>query len=455
MKPQLPSRSALRDTAATKKILAAAVLIIGGNAFGNPLHTERISMNPSTGDSGNASSLQAVLSRDGCVVAFQSTATNLVDASLGVSQTTAAQIYAVNRCVTPHTLELVSVDSTGHAPANGTCRYPMVSADGRFVAFVSNASNLGGGSTSNSIFIRDRTTQTTSSPLKTWQSTQQIYVDPQKPYMSADALHLALDFQATGISRNLFVFDLSGASVSMQPICPLAAMSASTPCQNAVISAAGTAVVFDTSYGLVTGDTNGFDDDYVYRPTDASYHLVSVNADGSQGDDNINGSGDAVPSSDGSIVAFFNYTARAVGGTGNSLYRKNLATAELTKLNLDSQGQVVGINPPNPSISDDGNRVGFTALSTRPLVEHANPQQTDSLVSEASSERLLSVCRSSVGVYGDNICENIKLSGDGRWAAFDSYATNLDTGTGNSVEQVFVTNVEEMFDLIFFDPFDQ
>jgi hypothetical protein len=432
----------------------AAWIACATSAQAAPLFTERVSVNPTTGALADAPSLEAAISGDGCVVAFKSTATNLVDPSFGITQGTAPQVYAVNRCVVPHTIDLVSVDTTGTAPANGTCAYPNVSADGRYVAFWSNASNLPGGANNASIFIRDRTLQTTSSPLAAWQATALIYNDASKPYMSADGRYLALDFLDTGIAHNLYLFDVSGAKVTMQPICPQAAMSASTPCQNAVISADGTAVVFDTSYALVAADTNGFDDDYIYSVTDASYRLVSVNADGSQGNDNVDGNGDAVPSADASVVAFYSYLPSTLGGAGNSLLRKDLASGALATLNLDWQGQIVGINPPNPSISDDASRIGFTALSTRPLVQHPNEFQTDSLIFDTSSNGLASVCRSSTAAWGDALCENVKLSGSGQWATFDSYASNLDSDGANGVPHIFVTDVDAVLDLIFLDAFE-
>jgi hypothetical protein len=429
------------------------LIVCATGALATPLFTERLSVNPATGIVADSPSGNPAISRNGCVVAFQSTATNLVDASFGITHSSPQQVYAVDRCVTPHTIELVSVDTTGTLPANGTNSYPNVSADGRYVAFRSNASNLPGGANNSSIFIRDRTTHTTSSPLAQWQATATDYNDASKPYMSADGKYLVLDFQDTGIAHNLYLFTVSPLPVTMQPICPTAAMSASAPCRNAVISADGTTVVFDTSYALVAEDTNGFDDNYVYRVADASFQLVSVNPDGTQGDDNVNGNGDAVPSGDGSVVVFYNYTAPAIGGTGNSLYRKDLASGALAKLNLDAQGQVVGINPPNPSINDDASRVGFTALSPRPLVDHPNAQQTDSLVFDSPSNRLASVCQSSTAVYGDNYCENVKISGDGQWATFDSYASNLDADGNNGFPQIFVTDVNKAIDLVFADEF--
>src|SRR4028119_1273663 len=61
------------------------------------------------------------------------------------------------------TITLVSVDSAGNL-GNNFSRSPSISADGRFVAFVSNASNLVPGDTNGEtdIFLRDTLTNTTT-----------------------------------------------------------------------------------------------------------------------------------------------------------------------------------------------------------------------------------------------------------------------------------------------------
>jgi Tol biopolymer transport system component len=96
--------------------------------------TERVSVS-SAGEQGDADAHAASISAGGRFVAFDSWANNLV------SQPTAVWVDAFLRDRLAGTTELVSVSSSGEA---GNCEssYPSVSADGRFVAFLSLASNL-------------------------------------------------------------------------------------------------------------------------------------------------------------------------------------------------------------------------------------------------------------------------------------------------------------------------
>ena len=88
----------------------------------------------------NGNSMQPAFSDDGRILAFASEASNLgVSGSAGVRS-----VYAINMREyynVPQPLQLVSADAGG-VPANGRSEQPVVSADGRYVAFVSWATNL-------------------------------------------------------------------------------------------------------------------------------------------------------------------------------------------------------------------------------------------------------------------------------------------------------------------------
>ena len=120
--------------------------------------TEIVSVD-SHGSTGNGRSQSAVISRGGDWVAFESDATNLV-ASDGNGVT---DVFLRDRGL--GTTERVSVDSAGNegdGPSAIATSGQGISADGRFVAIVSYATNLVANNTNGStVFVRDRTTGTT------------------------------------------------------------------------------------------------------------------------------------------------------------------------------------------------------------------------------------------------------------------------------------------------------
>jgi Tol biopolymer transport system component len=95
--------------------------------------------------------------------------------------------------------ELVSVSTSG-AQANGYSSYPTISADGRFVAFVSFASNLVPGDTNgkNDVFVRDRQSGKTER-VNVSASGAQANNSSTYPAISADGRFVAFESRATNL----------------------------------------------------------------------------------------------------------------------------------------------------------------------------------------------------------------------------------------------------------------
>jgi Tol biopolymer transport system component len=101
---------------------------------------------------GNGVSATPAISSDGRFVAFASLSTNL--GAAGGNQ----QVYLHDRLTgTNGTTSLVSKDSVPTA-GNGNSSTPSVSGDGRFVAFVSGATNIVTGFSGQQVYVHDRNT---------------------------------------------------------------------------------------------------------------------------------------------------------------------------------------------------------------------------------------------------------------------------------------------------------
>ncbi|HUS66822.1 MAG TPA: hypothetical protein VMZ28_19930 [Kofleriaceae bacterium] len=118
--------------------------------------SEVISVN-SDGDAAAAASTEPQLSADGVQVAFRSEAANLH----GSDENGAADVFVRDRI--GGVTELVSQSSDGEPADAGSSSHSM-SADGRFVVFVSEATNLVDGDDNGvaDVFVRDRQTGTTA-----------------------------------------------------------------------------------------------------------------------------------------------------------------------------------------------------------------------------------------------------------------------------------------------------
>src|SRR5205823_5466864 len=209
----------------------------------------------SAGAEANGTSFAPAISADGRFVAFPSEATNLVPGDTnGVTD-----VFVRDRRT--GTTERVSVSSAG-AEANGTSFTPAISADGRFVAFSSDATNLVGRDTNGAVdvFVNDRMTG----------MTERVSVD------------------STGAQAN---------AASIEQFCP-------------ALSGDGRFVAFESdATNLVPGDTNGVADVFVHDRLTATTERVSVDSAGAQANDK---SDFPAISADGSVVAFVSTASNLV-----------------------------------------------------------------------------------------------------------------------------------------------
>src|SRR3989344_1732905 len=110
------------------------------------------------GTEANWSASQPSLSADGRFVAFSSSATNLVPDDTNGSPGFSSDVFVRN--LQTGTTERVSIGPNGEQ-GNGDSDTPSISADGRYVAFVSGSTNWHTDNARSHIYVRDRVTQTT------------------------------------------------------------------------------------------------------------------------------------------------------------------------------------------------------------------------------------------------------------------------------------------------------
>src|SRR5437016_61982 len=142
-----------------RRVLSSVALVLLTVLWGRSAGaqtTERVSVASGGTTEGNDTSLGSALSADGRFVAFDSAATNLVAGD--TNGTTDVFVHDRQTGMT----ERVSVASDG-TQGNNASSYPALSADGRFVAFDSDATNLVAGDTNGAtdVFVHDRQTGAT------------------------------------------------------------------------------------------------------------------------------------------------------------------------------------------------------------------------------------------------------------------------------------------------------
>ncbi|MEG4277599.1 calcium-binding protein, partial [Microcoleus sp. MON1_C1] len=345
------------------------------------------------------------------------------------------------------TIDLVSVNSAGDR-AIGDSVSPSISADGRFVAFASDASNLVPGDTNNSedIFVRDILTNTTIG----------VSVDSTgnpgnnfsgNPSISADGRFVAFTSVASNLVPgdtngyiHVFVRDLSTNTTTRISV-DSAGNQGNRGSLSPSISANGRFVAFTSvATNLVPGDTNNSLDIFMRDLSTNTTTRVSVDSAGNQAN---NGSGDLSISADGRFVAFSSNAANLVPGDTNNNYDvfvRDLLTNTTTRVSVSSSGEQGFGDSSSPSISADGRFVAFSSSAAN-LVPGDTNNGDDIFVRDLSTNTTTRVSVDSAGNPGNNRSFASSISADGRRVAFSSSAANLVPGDTNNGADIFVRDL--------------
>lgn len=205
------------------------------------------------------------------------------------------------------------------------------------------------------------------------------------------------------------------------------------------ISGDGRYVVFYSEAGnLVSGDSNGAVDGFVHDRLTGETSLVTVASDGTQG----NGDSYAVAiTDDGRYVTIVSFAGNLVAGDTNDepdAFVHDRLTGETSRVSVAADG-AQGNGPSNyiTDISDDGRYVVFSSAADNLVSGDSNGSVDaflhDRLTGETS---LLSVA--SDGTQGNNGSVATAMTGDGRFVAIISDASNLVIGDTNGVGDGFV-----------------
>lgn len=271
-----------------------------------------------TGAPGNGGSAQPALSADGLTVAFESTASNLVEGDTnGVSD-----IFVWSALNPSAGVQRVSLGLAG-AESNATSNRPSLSGDGRIVAFTSGATNLTAGE--------------------------------------------------NGGTNSIRVYRRDLAS-SVNTLVSRTAANASQEGANPVLSEDGNRLAFSTFWPLLASDTNNLWDIYVYDHGTGGLKRVSLTSTGGERDQGTESASRVVApaiSGDGQYVAYATTATNVVPGDTNGaqdVFVVNVDTGSVLRASVSSTGAQASDNSPigqgeRPGLSFDGKWVAFTTIA--------------------------------------------------------------------------------------------
>jgi VCBS repeat-containing protein len=156
-----------------------------------------------------------------------------------------------------------------------------------------------------------------------------------------------------------------------------------------------------------------------------------------------NGNGDSsqpVLNGDGRFVAFVSQASNFVAGDTNlaqDVFVFDRQGGRKTRVSVASDGTQADRGSTNPKLSADGRYVAFTSFATN-LVAGDTNGVADVFVHDRQTGVTTRVSVASDGTQGDGASQGAVISADGRYVVFGSDASNLIAGDTNGVADVFV-----------------
>lgn len=391
------------------------------------------------GQQPDLSTYDSSVTPDGRYVVFASNATNLVAGDLNHG----FDIFLHD--VVAGTTERISVNSD-EMGANGNSHDPVVSDDGRYVAFSSLARNLDvrDDNSKPDVFVRDRLSGTTE--LVSVNNRGEIGNNGSgwgtSLDMSADGRFIVFDSASSNLTplettnnlrRDVFIRDRVRGVTRLMSI-SIKGKTGNGSSTGPSVSDDGRYVAFrSTASNLASGDDNGAADTWVRDRTTHVTELVSVSSSGVQG--NADSFSNADISTNGRFVAFDTLATNLVpsdSGPDLDVLVRDLDAGTTRLVSRSDQGTADNEDSFLGCISDDGRYVEFESSSVL-APEDQNGALRDVYLWDGVDKVMQLVSARSDGVQGNNLSSSGCVSRDGRFVTFQSQSTDLVEPDANGI----------------------
>lgn len=430
-----------RTTSCVRVGIGVATLALAAHSVPCQAHgfTERVSIGTSGVQGNGFSGYIPAISADGRFVAFISDASNLVPGD----SNRVDDVFVRDRQL--GTTRRVNVGPDGIQANNFSFLYPpAISADGRFIAFTSFASNLVPVDTNRTwdVFVRDRQKATTRR-VSVGPGGVQGNAASMDQSISADGRFIAFASMAFNPEdiylTDVFVRDRRRGTTQNVSL-GLGGAQCGGDCLRTAISANGRFVAFTSiAANLVPDDTNNAGDVFVHDRRSGTVGRVSVGLGGIQGNGS---SGELHPaiSADGRFVAFTSSASNLVPDDTNNewdIFVHDRRNGTTRRMSIGPDGVQANGGSLGQAISADGRFVAFTSYASN-LVRGDTNYVGDVFVRDRHTATTRRVSLGQGGVQGNSSSSNPAISADGRIVAFASDASNLVPRDTNGQADLFV-----------------
>jgi Tol biopolymer transport system component len=351
-----------------------------------------------------------------------------------------SDIQSIDSLAPSALFELVSVAADG-SMADEWSGEPSISRDGRYVAFASAATNLipGGNNNHTGIFVRDRLLGETTH-ISVGYDGRNANLPSRLPSISGDGRYVAYISSATnnvpdddyGALDKIYVYDRTTRRSR------LIAPEADTFSRPA-ISDNGRYIAFSSGAShLVSDDYNNHADIFVYDQVAEQFTRVSVASEGSEA--NHFSFAPAI-SADGQYIAFISFASNLVTHDTNNnfdIFVHDLLTAQTTRVSVASNSDEANVRSLSPSISEDGRYIAFVSWANNLVSDDKNDTADVFLHDRLTGETTL-ISQKPDGPGNISGGHYATISADGRFVAFYTHEAPFFPGSGG----VFIHDIDK------------
>ncbi|MCP4360567.1 MAG: hypothetical protein GY796_21370 [Chloroflexi bacterium] len=267
--------------------------------------------------------------------------------------------------------------------------------------------------------------------------------------ISADGRYVAFESLANNLVPNdindkwdVFLRDLLTGEIEIISLAYDGSQGNNDSGRNLIISLDGRYVVYESwASNLIPSDTNESTDTFIYDRISRTTTLVSKSSNGEQANE---GSYQPAISTNGRYVAFYSVASNLVSGDSNDtwdVFVHDIHTGTTVLVSKTSEGFQGNDTSTSPSMSGDGRYVAFGSLASNLVLNDTN-QASDIFIHDTETGITKRVSLASDGTQGNGSSYGPSLSADGRYVAFMSFADNLVENDKNNYADVFVHDTQ-------------
>jgi Tol biopolymer transport system component len=370
----------------------------------------------------------------------------MVAAVLAAGVAPTAYVPAADAASAVPSVRLISRRFLDGRGGNGSSSWASISEDRRYVAFSSSASNLvPEGQDTNQradVFVFDWTTATTTKITAGSHSSSYPAISPNGRFITFVSASPDLVPGDTNNRTDVFLYDRSDGSTKRVSVNSQGDQS-NGHSDSPWVSSNGDVVFMSSASNLVSSDGNNFEDIFLHRVTTGVTTRISASTSGGAPN---NYSGEPRITGNGNFVTYYSTASNLVSTDSNGrsdifVWEANSGTTSL--VSMPNGGGHANGDSYTPAISEDGRYVAFASLAGN-LVSGDGNSYFDVFVRDRGAGVTTRVSVTTNGTSPNSSSSGrTGISQDGRYVTYSSGASNLVPGDTNLLSDVFVHDLQE------------